>query len=87
MIRIYLSKLLGEKRWTQAYLSQMTGIRPNTISDIYNELAERISLEQLDRICEVLDCELSDLMEYLPNECKKTGKDLIKEKHGNQKDK
>lgn len=85
MIRIHLSGLLGEKRWTQAYLSQMTGIRPNTISDIYNEIAERISLEHLDRICEVLECELTDLMEYVPNETKKTGNDLIKEKHGNQK--
>lgn len=86
MIRIHLSRLLGEKRWTQAYLSQMTGIRPNTISDIYNEMAERISLEHLDRICEVLECDLSDLIEYLPNKKKRTGKDLIKEKHGNQKD-
>lgn len=85
MIRIHLSRLLGEKRWSQAYLSQMTGIRPNTISDIYNEIAERISLEHLDRICEVLECELTDLIEYVPNRCKKTGTDLIKEKHGNQK--
>ncbi len=85
MIRIHLSRLLGEKRWTQAYLSQMTGIRPNTISDIYNEMAERISLEHLDRICEALECDLADLIEYLPNGNKKTGKDLIKEKHGNQK--
>lgn len=85
MIRIHLSRLLGEKRWSQAYLSQMTGIRPNTISDIYNEIAERISLEHLDRICEVLECDLTDLIEYIPNKCKKTGADLIKEKHGNQK--
>lgn len=85
MIRIHLSRLLGEKRWTQAYLSQMTGIRPNTISDIYNEITERVSLEHLDRICEVLGCSLSDLMEYQPNEHKKTGRYLIKEEHGNQK--
>lgn len=85
MIRIHLSRLLGEKRWTQAYLSQVTGIRPNTISELYNEIVERVSLEHLDRICEVLECDLSDLIEYLPNEHKKTGKYLIKEKHGNQK--
>lgn len=85
MIRIHLSGLLGERRWTQTYLAQMTGIRPNTISEIYNEMAERISLEHLDKICEVLDCQLSELIEYVPNEQKKTGKNLIKEKHGNQK--
>lgn len=85
MVRIYLSKLLGEKRWSQAYLSQITGIRPNTISDMYNELAERVSLEHLDRICEVLECEISDLIAYTPNEQKKTGEQLIREDHGNRK--
>ena len=66
MIMIHLSKLLGERRWTQAYLAQMTGIRPATISDIYNEVAERLNIEHLDRICEVLDRDLSDLIEYIP---------------------
>ncbi|MEH2933456.1 helix-turn-helix domain-containing protein [Acutalibacter sp. JLR.KK004] len=28
----------------------MTGIRKSTISDLYNEMAERISFDQLDRI-------------------------------------
>ena len=88
MIRIHLSKLLGERRWTQAYLAQMTGIAQSslgTISDIYNEVAERLNIEHLDRICEVLDCDLSDLIEYIPNKQKKTGRNLILEEHGNRK--
>lgn len=68
MIRIYLSRILGERRLTQADLARKTGIRPSTIGDYYNELAERVSLEKLDLICEVLDCKLSDIMEYVPNE-------------------
>ena len=87
MIKIHLSRILGEKRWSQAKLSRMTGIRPSTINEIYNELVERVSLEHLDRICEALDCPLSDLLEYLPNPEKKTGKHLIVEDHGNQKKK
>ncbi|NOW85516.1 putative transcriptional regulator [Clostridium beijerinckii] len=67
MVKIHLSKILGEKRWTQADLSRKTGIRPNTISELYNELVDRVSLEQLDRICEVLECDLNDLLEYIPN--------------------
>lgn len=87
MIRIHLSKLLGERRWTQAYLSQITGIRPGTISDLYNEVAERLNVEHLDRICEALDCDLSDLIDYIPNVHKRTGDDLIVEDHGNRKKK
>lgn len=70
---------------TQAELSRKTGIRPATINEIYHELTERINLEHLDRICEVLDCPLSDLMNYEPNRIKKTGKDLIVEKHRRRK--
>lgn len=60
------TKILGEKRWTQADLSRKTDIRPNTISELYNELVDRVSLEQLDKICEVLECDLNDLLEYIP---------------------
>ena len=78
MIKIHLSRILGEKRWTQADLSRRTGIRPTTISEIYNEIIERINIDHLDLICEALDCEVSDLIEYKPNKIRRTGKDLIK---------
>ena len=52
MVRILLSTRLGERRLTQADLARMTGIRKNTISELYNEIATRISLDHLDLICE-----------------------------------
>ena len=67
MIRILLSTRLGERRWTQAKLARMTGIRPSTINDLYNELAERVNLEHLDLICEALDCDLDELIVRIPN--------------------
>ena len=62
MIRVNLSKLLGERKMKQADLARITGIRPATINDLYHALAERISLEHLDLICEALQCDLSDLL-------------------------
>ena len=67
MIRILLSTRLGERRWTQADLARATGIRPSTINDLYNEMAERVNLEHLDLICEALDCDLPDLIVRVPN--------------------
>lgn len=67
MIKIHLSRILGEKRWTQAELARKTGIRPTTICEIYNELIERINLEHLDLICEALRCDITDILEYKPN--------------------
>ena len=63
MIQIYLSELLAERQMTQAELSRLCGIRPSTISMIYNGLADRLNL---DKICGALDCNLSDLLEYIP---------------------
>jgi putative transcriptional regulator len=67
MIRIHLSRLLGERRWTQADLARKTGIRAATINEYYNEFAVRVNLEHLDLICEVLGCELWDLIERVPD--------------------
>ncbi|MDE7184372.1 MAG: helix-turn-helix transcriptional regulator [Lachnospiraceae bacterium] len=71
MIRILLSRKLGELRWTQAELARATGIRPNTISELYHELAERVSFEHLDLICEALGCQLDELIDRVPNETPK----------------
>ena len=67
MIRILLSTRLGELRWTQADLARATGIRPNTISELYHELVDRVNLEHLDIICEALNCELDELIMRVPN--------------------
>lgn len=67
MIRIYLYKLLGERKMTQRDLSRKTGIRPATINELYHELVERVSLDHLNKICTVLDCRLDELIEFIPD--------------------
>ena len=62
MIRIKLSARMGELRCTQATLAHKTGIRAATICELYNEMTNRVNLEQLDKICEVLDCDLCDIL-------------------------
>ena len=71
MIRIHLSAIFGEKRWTQAKLAQVTGIRPSTISEMYRELCTRVNLEHLDLICEALDIPLNKLVTFEPNKIPK----------------
>ena len=50
MIKIMLSRKLGELRWTQAELARATGIRPKTITELYHDVGESVKLEHLDLI-------------------------------------
>lgn len=67
MIKIHLSKLLGERRMTQAELANRTGIRPATINELYHELVDRINIEHLNRICKALNIKVEDILEYMPD--------------------
>lgn len=60
-------------------LSRATGIRPNTINDLYHEVSARVSLEEIDLICEALDCELSDLIVRKPNKIPLTNQVVLEE--------
>jgi putative transcriptional regulator len=66
MVKIHLSRLLGERRMTQAELARKTGIRPSTITMYYHEFIKRINVEDLAKICDALDCKLDELIEYIP---------------------
>lgn len=85
MVIIHLSRILGEKRISQAELSRRTGIRPMTINDWYHDITDKISLDHLDKICEVLECSVTDIIEYIPNKKRITDECLITEQHGNRK--
>ncbi|MDO5555464.1 MAG: helix-turn-helix transcriptional regulator [Clostridia bacterium] len=66
MIKIKLSDLLGKHKMTQKALSEITNIRPATISKMYYEEVKRIDIKHLNNICKAFDCEISELIEYIP---------------------
>ena len=68
MIRIKLSEVMGRLRIKQSELIRRTGIRPGTINNLYHDRTKRIEVEQLNRICEVLNCQPGDIFEYVPDE-------------------
>lgn len=50
MIRILLSTRLGERRMTQSDLARVTGIRSQTINELYHDFAERVNLDDIDQL-------------------------------------
>lgn len=67
MIKIKLSDLLGKNKMTQKALADITNIRPATVSKMYYEEVKRIDINQLDSICKAFNCEISELLEYIPD--------------------
>ena len=70
MIKINLSNLLGKHKMTQKALAEITNIRPATISKMYYEEVKRIDVKHLNNICKAFNCEISELLEYIPDDKK-----------------
>ncbi len=68
MIKFKVKVMLAMRDMTQKELAEKTGIRPPTISAICLGTIKHLPVDALEKICEALDCQPADLMEYRPNE-------------------
>lgn len=62
---ITLDQLLNEKNMSQRKLSTLTGIRQPSINEMCRNITNRLSLENLARICEALECEITDVLKIV----------------------
>lgn len=67
MIKIHLSRIMGEKRLKIADVARMTGLHRNGITKLYNEETDGIKFDTLEKLCQALECDVSDLIEYIPD--------------------
>lgn len=65
MIKFKVKVMLAVRDMTQKELAEKTGIRPPTISAICLGTIKQLPIEGLNKICKALDCQPSDLMEYV----------------------
>ncbi len=65
MIKFKVKIRLAECNMTQKELAEKTGIRPPTVSAICVGTVKHLPIDALDKICDVLDCQPADLMEYV----------------------
>ena len=68
MIQFSVKVMLAKRGMTQKELAEKTGIRPPTISAICLGTIKHLPVDGLDKLCKALDCQPSDLMEYIPEE-------------------
>lgn len=61
-----LWKLLIDKNITKVQLRDMTEMGPNTLAKMGKD--QRVSLEVLEKICKTLDCNFSDIIDYVKDD-------------------
>lgn len=64
MIRLTIDKYLDSRNITRYELAKRTGIRFQIIDNYYKNKVVRYDSFVLGRICEALDCDVSDIIEY-----------------------
>ena len=65
MIRCHLGRLLGERKLKISDVARDTGINRGTLTRLYQETAERVEMDALDKLCVYLDVRLEDLLEHV----------------------
>ena len=68
MIRCHLSRLMGEHKMKIADVARETGLTRNTVTLLYKETANRLELDAIDKLCELFQCEVGELLEYVPED-------------------
>lgn len=62
-VTIKLGELLDERSISQHELSRLTGIRQPSINEMCRNQTIRLPLNNLAKICDVLSCEITDILE------------------------
>lgn len=74
MLRFKIKEMIAKKefaegrRVTIGEVAQAAGIHRMTLSKMINQRGYNTGTENLDRLCSFFDCQVEDLVEYVPSE-------------------
>ena len=66
-IRINLDIMMAKRKMRLKTLAQEVGITEANLSVLKNGKAKAVRLSTLDKLCEVLDCQPGDILEFEAN--------------------
>ena len=68
MILINLDVMMAKRKMSLGELSERVGITLANLSILKNNRAKAVRFSTLDAICRALDCQPSDILEYIPDQ-------------------
>lgn len=67
-IVVNLDVIMAKRKMSSGELAEKIGITPANLSILKNNKAKAIRFSTLEKICEILDCQPSDILEYVKEE-------------------
>jgi len=67
MILNRLAQIMGEKRMDCRDIVKLTKLDNHTVNKLFKGTTKRIEFDTLDELCFALDCEVGDILKYVPN--------------------
>jgi len=68
MIKCHLSTMMGTRKLKISDLVSEAGLSRSTVTGLYHETTQRFDGPVLGKLCEVFDCQVGDLLEYVPDQ-------------------
>ncbi len=68
MIVVNIDVMLARRKMSVGELAEKVGFTMANVSLLKNGKIKALKLSTLDKLCEVLECQPSDLLEYRPGE-------------------
>ncbi len=68
MIVVHIDVMLAKRKMSVGELSEKVGFTMANVSLLKNGKIKALKLSTLDKLCRVLDCQVADLLTYVPEE-------------------
>lgn len=68
MIRVNLDVMMAKRKISLNELADRVGITKSNLSILKTEKAKAVRFTTLNAICEILECQPGDILEYIPDE-------------------
>jgi putative transcriptional regulator len=65
-INVTLDVMLAKRKMSLNELSEKVGVTPSNLSILKTGKAKGVRFSTLEKLCEALNCQPGDLLEYLP---------------------
>ena len=67
-IMVNLDVMMAKRKISSSQLAEQIDLTPANLSILKNNKAKAVRFSTLARLCKALDCQPSDILEYIPEE-------------------